>query len=834
MVVVMLLFTGEVVACNFYNKAWYNNSWGTWTDYDNRQPENQWIDSIDKTQYQAILTFPVFNAGSEMVWIGSRDNMFANSALLSLRTGLPLVCHESARSVIPQAWNCVAISRTAWMPLLLPEQFPDKRPLLLAVTPHQDHLSDAERRLLAHAKPIIQTEQMHLFSLPVEAFTTVVDETRQELERLYNTAIADSAAAHLWRKDTVRGDIHKWVTIYDDSVPFGGDVEISFWMSPVMVDQYSRSTLKISLVDSDGNAEQIFNWGADVLLDIVDPIGDEGLFRHYCTLPEEGCRLRIEMRNREMRPSAVSYYNLLVRPYRDNQRTKTIHRQYTCEMKRILAAFIVFTSLLSCGGRGEEWECHNDTLPAVEPGYVGLEDGHFVLNGEEWYPLMLNYKAFIDGDRVVPAPWYTGANAREHFDTIAAWGFNAVRVCLDVLSEDGDTVAMYRATRLMVQQADSAGLHVMLLIKPPFEPFWQSYTQGLLRHLADLPALWAYDFMNEPLYFDPEQTREKIDAMRQVSEWRHWVRLNAPHQLFTVALSEPIEVFEWDPSMLPVDFVEMHTYHPLRVRSEMWWYSHYCGKPWMVGETGLPADNDSVPYQWQTQYMLETYRYARICDAIGYGWWEFQDCPEGVNFEAQYTGLRDSEGVRKPAAHIPSLLGKTCLGVMTERDVVPPVNYYNMLAYTNIRLSGVVVDEDNDPVEGAVVRGWNENWAVGMNTYTDSSGHFTLFSNDYNVHFEVSAPGMSREKFDRFDLKYRNVRGVDASNLPDRDREYQQIDYRQYMNTAYNEEEGFSMEFDSSHFVRFSLDGDMGKIKLKTLSVPSTARKMKKGTKQKR
>ena len=105
------------------------------------------------------------------------------------------------------------------------------------------------------------------------------------------------------------------------------------------------------------------------------------------------------------------------------------------------------------------------------------------------------------------------------------------------------------------------------------------------------------------------------------------VRRNAPHQLFTIGLAEPIEVFEWDPPTIPVDFVEMHTYHPLRVQSEMWWYSHYCGKPWMVGETGLPADDDSVSYGAQMAFMFWTYRYAKINGACGYGWWSFRTAP---------------------------------------------------------------------------------------------------------------------------------------------------------------------------------------------------------------
>ena len=243
-------------------------------------------------------------------------------------------------------------------------------------------------------------------------------------------------------------------------------------------------------------------------------------------------------------------------------------------------------------------------------------------------------------------------------------------------------------------------------------------------------------------------------------------RRYAPHQLFTVATAEPIEVFVWDPSMLPVDFIEMHTYHPLRVQAEMWWYSHYCGKPWMVGETGLPADGDSVSYNEQERFMKESYLYARANGTIGYGWWEFQDCPSGVNFEAQYTGLRDAQGRRKPAADMAESLQNLCLG---QAGRTMPVNYYNMLAYRNLATTGTVVDGKGHPIEGAVIRGWNDDWSVGVNTYSDSKGRFRLVSNDICTHFEVSAPGYSRVKFDKAKLFPTNL------PLQDRQREYQSI-----------------------------------------------------------
>ena len=462
-----------------------------------------------------------------------------------------------------------------------------------------------------------------------------------------------------------------------------------------------------------------------------------------------------------------------------------------------------------CGRKAAVCTMCEEVGEAVQaPGFVSIADGYFTIDGEQWFPIMLNYKAEmreVDGRlEVVPASWYTGGSVREHFDTIASWGFNAVRFCLDAPYEYNDT-AMIAATRRVVLQADSAGLHVMLLMHPPLDKHWRAYTEKLMQALADLPALWAYDLMNEPLYFDPEPQRDKCNAVDIVCQWRKMVRQNAPHQLFTVATAEPIEVFEWDPSMLPVDFIEMHTYHPLRVQAEMWWYSRYCGKPWMVGETGLPADNDSVTYGAQMAFMFWTYRYAKINGACGYGWWEFQDCPKGVNFEAQYTGLRDSLGRAKPATDL--FKHWFCLGVGIDEDDMLPINYYNMLAYRNVAVTGRVVDEEVHPIEGAVVRGWNDDWSVGMNTFSDSTGRFRLVSNDVCNHFEVSAPGCSKVKFNKT-LDY-----PAGMQLPDREREYQQIPVM-----GWGEEYGILPFRDSSLYnAKDAIEADMGVIELRKL-----------------
>ena len=312
----LLVMAGEATAYNWRNKAWYNNSWPEWTDYDNQLPQNQWVNNIDTSKYQAILTLPVFNAGSEMVTLPSQDRMFVRSALLSMKTGLPLVCNESARSNIRQAWDCIALSRTAFDFLRLADSLPNEKPLLLAVTKEKNRLTDAERIILHYADTLMTLDEMDLYSVHPDVLRLARVVTSDSLEALFDASTTDSidyGTSALIVPDTTEGDIHRWTTVYNGPLTLTGDVEISFWMSHILDDQYSRTDIKVFATAGD-EEQQIFGWCSDVLIDIVDIDRNEGLLRLHTTLPDGCSNLRIIMRNKQMRPSPVMFHHLLVRP----------------------------------------------------------------------------------------------------------------------------------------------------------------------------------------------------------------------------------------------------------------------------------------------------------------------------------------------------------------------------------------------------------------------------------------------------------------------------------------------------------------------------------------
>jgi hypothetical protein len=500
----------------------------------------------------------------------------------------------------------------------------------------------------------------------------------------------------------------------------------------------------------------------------------------------------------------------------------------------------------------------------VKKKFISLEGKQFNYQNNDFFPVMVNYVVdFIqteNGPAISPTIGYENPDDYEfrnkeglkkqmdaHFALLKQKGFNCIRLCLDRVSTnaegtyfavsqgkelfiDNDKDAIFAALDEVINVARDNELFIMLLIRAPYNnKALEQYSQALLQKYKEEPIIFSYDFFNEPLYFDKERL-EKKDAVKIVEKWRKWMDKYAPYQLLTIGVSEPIEVSRWDVSVMPIDFVSFHTYHPLRVPNEIFWYSKYINKPWIIGETSLPADNDSISYEEQRQFMTEVFKQTKLCGGSGFGWWEFQDEPYLPGYEWAFNGLLDNngetkvegkdyiiQGTIKPAMNeINELLNKTYEGVCT-----CAVNYHNMVGYKNFVLKGQVIDEkSNKPIEGATIRGWNDSWAIGMNTFSNKNGNFTLYSNDPCVHFEISAPGMNLLKFTKtFEYQPLKQNAIPINALTGRDIEYQSIAYYPFLKSQEIpekiKEEHFIFNFNPELFLKAEYEAEIGTVKLK-------------------
>ncbi len=551
-----------------------------------------------------------------------------------------------------------------------------------------------------------------------------------------------------------------------------------------------------------------------------------------------------------------------------SKRAKTMRR-----LVFILLSIYIFTS------------CTQKKKSDIRQDFIYIEQNKFKLNKADYFPLMLNYSVDLfytestlsvgpNRDYEIPKVFENhttnaiNEQIRGHFKLIKELGFNTIRLCtgrtlyydkeqdsLKVITYINDHKRKALDSDLFREQyfaafdsifaiAASYNLKVMWLIPSPIEKKTMDFTKKTLSHFKDNASIFAYDFMNEPLYFDNKdlknKERKKEDAYKIVAGWQKAMQKFAPDQLMTIGFAEPIEVFEWDPSILPVDFVQFHTYHPLRIPSEIYWYANYVHKPWLIGETALPADNDSIYYEEQRHFISECYEQIRACGGAGYGLWTFQEVTWG-SYEHNHTGLMTREGLTytKDSSHqIIGTLKPAAYEIAKLTDSIAPlnctipVNYYNMLGYNNYKLCGSILNkETGEPIEGALIRGWTANWKIGANTYTNENGEFTLYSNEEFVHFRYSAPGMSCERcnFETGTIIYspKNDKTIPLDSLPNRALEYHSISHFPFMSyripnkNTLIDSGPYNFNFKPELFTQYKYIGQLGPLKLTPLMLGS-------------
>lgn len=127
---------------------------------------NSAIETINSSEYQAIISLPFFYQGSESYSRPQNGETVRSSIILSYHTGLPMVCANLTRTSIPESKNIVQLVSPDFYPKRIETDLPDPRPFLVIRT--SDHLTVYEEALFRKCKPVYKNDQISLFRLEKE------------------------------------------------------------------------------------------------------------------------------------------------------------------------------------------------------------------------------------------------------------------------------------------------------------------------------------------------------------------------------------------------------------------------------------------------------------------------------------------------------------------------------------------------------------------------------------------------------------------------------------------------------------------------------------------
>ncbi|MBK8845992.1 MAG: hypothetical protein IPO27_05210 [Bacteroidetes bacterium] len=450
----------------------------------------------------------------------------------------------------------------------------------------------------------------------------------------------------------------------------------------------------------------------------------------------------------------------------------------------ISSAFVLMFMIMACTTKTKK-------VHPIVKGFVYLNDKTFMIDSATFFPLAINYKIdlIVDSDKIGIAP-YKGYYDNEkfpdqHIDSnrnrleadialIKKSGFNTIRLItlgqteivnnqlyirtqvnnnydsLLLLTDEGNLKKYFACVQLVFDVLKKYNMKAIMLAETKIgEPQGEVFLQKLFTNFSNENTILAYDLYNEPLYFDSAK-HDKKQAMNIAIRWQQLIDTYAPYHLSTIGLASSREVLNWDPNVMAVDFISFHPYeYELnQVLSEIYWYSKHMEKPWIIGETSLPADDDSIPYAAQSEFALKTYNQVCNCGGSGYSWWQYKDVAWG-DFHPDYMGILNRKGTTvsngitmpgtlKPVASVFASLTNS----KKNAACLKPDNYYSFSQHPDYLTTGTIHDDKDLPLEGAIIIGWNHDWSKLLHTYSKADGSFELKTN-----FEVKTAGISATKF---------------------------------------------------------------------------------------
>lgn len=333
---VSLLMYDAYLNVDFWSK-YVNNTIPALSDRHNETEENQWVQLVDNSQYQATIPIPYFHVGSENTWVDARCGITRPTYIVSWKTGLPTMGVMLSRTSISQTLdNLQLLSEAYRTPALLP-MLDSSKNFLLVVRDDCDEIPPSQRELINKSRRIHESQEFSLYSLPFDSLLSAVKNpypiiaaemqeealishngyyTREESQNFFTEPFEEADGQQSYftgGSNTQNLRNSQWMYVKD--IPaFDPEQEyiFSFWVKGIRDDLVLRSRLELEFRDAydhgyDRHTPELFRH-----LKIID--GDWGLIERRFQLRDAQDMIRWRIRNADLRRSECIVAHVIIRP----------------------------------------------------------------------------------------------------------------------------------------------------------------------------------------------------------------------------------------------------------------------------------------------------------------------------------------------------------------------------------------------------------------------------------------------------------------------------------------------------------------------------------------
>lgn len=306
-------------------------------DVENKLPQNNWINLLDTSQYQAILPLPYFHIGSEVYWIDANNETKRTAFAISWKTGLPISAVLLSRTPISQTIKNLAYYFEPLSEYRIIKEYPNKKSLLLLANKGCE-FNNNEERFMQYAHLIEENEFYKAYNLPIDSIIKLNNEYRSNLisettlitkSELNNFVVIDSSSFIFESFSNNIPELPFGISslslkakkhnIILDTLLFRNinPIKISFWMEDMDKDLLPRSILKISTKIPNGQLQQKIR---TTVFRHVKYVGDNGWglieVEYQPSVPNEF--IRIEIWNNLVTRGKINIDNVLIRESNQN------------------------------------------------------------------------------------------------------------------------------------------------------------------------------------------------------------------------------------------------------------------------------------------------------------------------------------------------------------------------------------------------------------------------------------------------------------------------------------------------------------------------------------